>query len=74
MAIEAGPRLQVPRPLGGDYLCQEVGDMRLSAIAEVFGLASYASAGATIRQLKARIDRNAELGDMIQQLRRDLTS
>lgn len=56
------------------YLCQEVGDMRLSAIAEVFGLTSYASAGATIRQLKARIERDAELDEMIQRLKCDLAS
>jgi hypothetical protein len=56
------------------YLCQEMGDMRLSAIAEVFGLTSYASAGATIRQLKARIQRDAALGETIARLKCDLTS
>ena len=56
------------------YLCQEVGDMRLSAIAEVFGLTSYASAGATIRQFKARLERDAALAETIAQLKRDLAS
>ncbi|ETX02378.1 MAG: hypothetical protein ETSY1_03785 [Candidatus Entotheonella factor] len=56
------------------YLCQEVGDMRLSAIAEVFGLTSYASAGAAIRQVKARIEREPELGEIVQRLKCDLTS
>jgi len=56
------------------YLCQEVGDMRLSAIAEVFGLTSYASAGATIRQLKARIECDAALGATIERLKCDLVS
>ena len=46
--------------------------MRLSTIAEVFGLTSYASAGATIRQLKARIECDAALGEMMQQLKCDL--
>ena len=56
------------------YLCQEVGDIRLSAIAEVFGLTSYASAGATIRQFKARLERDAALAKTMAQLKRDLTS
>ncbi len=56
------------------YLCQEVGDMRLSAIAEVFGLTSYASAGATIRQLKGRIEREAALRETIERLKCDLIS
>ncbi len=56
------------------YLCQEVGDMRLSAIAEVFGLTSYASAGATIRQLRVQIERDAVLGGIIERLKCDLTS
>jgi chromosomal replication initiation ATPase DnaA len=56
------------------YLCQEVGDMRLSAIAEVFGLTSYASAGATIRQLKARTERDAALAATIARLKCDLVS
>jgi REP element-mobilizing transposase RayT len=54
------------------YLCQEVGDMRLSAIAEVFGLTSYASAGATIRQLKTRTERDAALAATIERLKCDL--
>jgi len=48
--------------------------MRLSAIAEVFGLTSYASAGATIRQLKARIECDAALGATIERLKCDLVS
>jgi REP element-mobilizing transposase RayT len=56
------------------YLCQEVGDMRLSVIADVFGLTSYASAGATIRQLKARIERDAALGATLERLKCDLAS
>jgi chromosomal replication initiation ATPase DnaA len=37
------------------YLCQRAGDMRLGEIADAFGLAGYASAGLTIRQIKGRI-------------------
>jgi REP element-mobilizing transposase RayT len=39
------------------YLCQRVGDMRLGEIADAFGLAGYASAGSTIRQIKGRKDK-----------------
>ncbi len=46
--------------------------MRLSAIAEVFGLTSYASAGATIRQLKGRIEHDAELRETINRLKCEL--
>jgi hypothetical protein len=48
--------------------------MRLSVIADVFGLTSYASAGATIRQLKARIERDAALGVTLERLKCDLVS
>ena len=36
------------------YLCQHAADMRLSEITEAFGLASYASAGSTISQIKVK--------------------
>ena len=43
------------------YLCQEKAELTLAEIANVFGLASYASAGATIRNLRKRIDEDKEL-------------
>lgn len=45
------------------YLCQQIGDMRLSEIAEKFGLASYASAGAVIRNTRARVEDDEVLAD-----------
>lgn len=38
------------------YVCQEEGGMRLGQIAEEFGLGGYASAGATIRNMRKRIE------------------
>ena len=38
------------------YLCQEVGQMKLAAIAVHFGLAGYASAGASIRLVRQKIE------------------
>lgn len=38
------------------YLCQEAGGMRLREIAESFNLSGYASAGAAIRNVRARLN------------------
>jgi putative transposase len=43
------------------YVCQEHGGETLARIAEHFGLAGYASAGATIRNLRNRLERDAAL-------------
>lgn len=55
------------------YLCQQLGDMRLSEIADAFGLATYASAGATIRSVKQRITEDKELKKAINSIILDLT-
>ena len=55
------------------YVCQQVGDMRLAEIAEAFGLASYASAGSTIRQIKGRMEKDKALARRIKYILRDLT-
>ncbi|HEB94681.1 MAG TPA: hypothetical protein ENI94_14745 [Gammaproteobacteria bacterium] len=55
------------------YLCQQVADMRLAEIAEIFGLASYASAGATIRQVKTRRFNNRQLDQDLNYILLDLT-
>ncbi len=55
------------------YLCQQAADMRLAEIAEAFGLASYASAGATIRQIKAKRASNKRLDQSINYILLDLT-
>lgn len=55
------------------YLCQQAADMRLAEIAEAFGLASYASAGATIRQIKVKRARNKRLDQSINYILLELT-
>ena len=56
------------------YLCQEHAAMRLSEIAELFGLASYASAGSGIRNLKRRLEEDAVLANDIKSILLDLTA
>ena len=55
------------------YLCQQVANMTLSEIADAFGLASYASAGATIRKLRLRIEEDRRLVRQIKLIILDLT-
>ena len=55
------------------YMCQRAAGMKLAEIAEVFGLVSYASAGATIRLVKAKRVRDKSLEDSIQYILLDLT-
>ncbi len=55
------------------YLCQQIGDMKLADIAKIFDLASYASAGSTIRTLRQRLDEDAELKNKINYILLDLT-
>lgn len=55
------------------YLCQRVGDLRLSEIANLFGLASYASAGSTIQKVKQGIISDKKLGNDINYILLDLT-
>ena len=55
------------------YVCQHVGDMRLADIAIAFGLASYASAGATIRQLGVRLKTEDTLQYAVNYIILDLT-
>jgi chromosomal replication initiation ATPase DnaA len=55
------------------YLCQQAAGMRLAEISEVFGLASYASAGATIRQVKAKRIKDKSLDESINYIILDLT-
>ncbi len=53
-------------------LCQQVADMRLSQIADTFSLASYASAGATIRTTRARIEEDKVLANSVKAITREL--
>jgi putative transposase len=48
------------------YVCQEHGGETLARIAEHFGLAGYASAGATIRNLRNRLKEDAALRQDLQ--------
>lgn len=55
------------------YLCQQAAGMKLAEIADAFGLASYASAGATIRRVKARMGREKRFNQNINYILLDLT-
>lgn len=55
------------------YLCQNAGDMRLADIARAFGLASYASAGAVVRGVKARLAAEKDLAKKVNNIILDLT-
>lgn len=51
-----------PARLMSMYLCQQVANMKLKTIAEVFGLSSYASVSSSIRLMKVRIEKDERLG------------
>lgn len=55
------------------YLCQYLGEMKLAEIAECFGLSHYASAGASIRQFKARLNQDRGLQKLVNTIKLDLT-
>lgn len=55
------------------YLCQYRGEVTLAAIANTFGLASYASAGATIRNFKVRLESARGLRRELKYILLDLT-
>lgn len=55
------------------YLCQRVGAMTLAEIARGFGLASYASASASIRFLEAGVKNDKKLAQAVDLLILDLT-
>lgn len=52
------------------YLCQEVAGMRLQAIADTFGLRSYAGAAASIRDFRRRVQADTALARRVTRLRR----
>lgn len=68
-----GRGVQSPARSASMYLCHQIGDMRLSEIADVFGLASYASAGSTIRKVKERIKTDKKFAREINSIMLDLT-
>ncbi len=55
------------------YLSQQLSDKKLSEIAVHFGLAGYASAGASIRNFKVRLEKDKQLRKDINYILQDLT-
>ena len=55
------------------YLCQHAGAMRLREIANIFGLASYASASSVIRTVKYRLENDQEFAKGVDSILLDLT-
>jgi chromosomal replication initiation ATPase DnaA len=56
------------------YLCQRIGNMTLSQIADTFDLASYASAGSTIRSVRKRMEERPTLKEHVDYILLDLTA
>ena len=54
------------------YLCQEVGGLRLTAIAEQFGLAGYPGAGSAVRTFRQRLSSDVQLAPATRQVVRGL--
>jgi hypothetical protein len=55
------------------HLCQKVANFKLAEIATLFSLASYASAGAGIRDIRKKIAENAGLAEAEKAIILDLT-
>lgn len=55
------------------YLCQQVGQMTLAEIADIFDLASYASAGSSIRRIRQRMVEEAKFKELVNYILLDLT-
>jgi len=68
-----GRGVQSPARSAAMYLCQQIGDQTLAQIANTFELASYASAGATIRSLRRQLAENTALARKINYIKLDLT-
>ena len=55
------------------YLCQEVASKSLSEIAAGFNLASYASAGSSIRSVRLKLAEDPRINDSTRLIKLDLT-
>ncbi len=55
------------------HVCQDTGGMTLATIADELGLSSYASAGATIRNLRRRLAEEKGLRKDLMYILQDLT-
>lgn len=54
------------------YLFYELGGVTLAEVASVFGLASYASAGASVRTVRRRLVDDAVLKEKVDAIKQDL--
>ncbi len=55
------------------HVCQDTGGMTLATIADEFGLSGYASAGATIRNIRRRLAEDKEFRKDLMYILQDLT-
>lgn len=62
-----------PARLVAMYLCYELGGVTLAEVADVFGLASYASAGSSIRVVRQRLVDDVALREKVDLIKQDLT-
>ena len=69
---QRGKAVKTPARGMAMYLCQYEADMKLSAIAQKFGLKHYASASSSIRQFEARVAQDRQLLHRMQRIKRDL--
>jgi len=53
--------------------CQEAGQVTLAGIADMFGLASYASAGSSIRRIRQRMEEEGGFTELVNYILLDLT-
>lgn len=74
MVSTRGRGVESPARSVAMYLCQVIGRMTLSQVAETFSLASYASAGSTIRNVRKRMDSTPELLAQVRELEARLLS
>jgi len=54
------------------YLCQKIGQMSLTEIAQIFDLKSYSSAAATIRSARQKMAADSELNEIVNGILLDL--
>jgi hypothetical protein len=74
MVSTRGRGVESPARSVAMYLCQVIGGMTLSQVAETFSLASYAGAGSTIRNVRKRMDSTPALLTQVRELEARLLS
>jgi chromosomal replication initiation ATPase DnaA len=68
-----GQGVKSPARSAAMYLCQEVTSKSLSEIAAGFNLASYASAGSSIRSVRLKLTEDPRIKDNVRLIKLDLT-